>query len=552
MDNSFQFLTAMHSLQQRAYYPSPFFDVARLYMPNNVKEMFKWCRFYFYTHPVVSQVITRLAEYPITDFVIDTSDKEIKEKYLEIFRVIKMRAFLIKFALDYFVYGNCFASIHFPFSRFLGCKLCGQKVNIRDIQYKIYNYTPKGVCKKCCRETEFNIDDVRMGNTTGIRLRTWNPLNIDIEYNEISGERYYYYLPSGRVRRGIMSGSPVYWESTPMWVIEAIKDNKVAQFTDGKIFHFARPSVTDELDEWGKSIILPVLREIFHFYTLRKAQESICIDRIIPLRFLYPETQAGNIEPLYIKADLGEWKERIEEELKKWKADPLYISIMPFPVGMDTIGGEAKALMVFPEMEATSNMIENGLGMPSGFMRGQITYSGGNVVLRMMENSFITDRDQREEFLQWATNEISSYLKTDKLTVKMKDFRMAEEMEKKHLLASLNDSGKLSDDTFLSEFDLSAKKEMEKIMQESADKQEKYLEVNVRLSDSIRGWINQLNEMDEEQRNMIMSRMQQEMPNLYATIAPKIALPASNRTPNEAPRENPVMPPEAGGASANR
>ena len=89
-------------------------------------------------------------------------------------------------------------------------------------------------------------------------------------------------------------------------------------------------------------------------------------------------------------------------------------------------------------------------------------------------------------------------------------------------------------------------------MQESADKQEKYLEVNVRLSDSIRGWINQLNEMDEEQRNMIMSRMQQEMPNMHATIAPKIALPASNRTPNEAPRENPVMPPEAGGASANR
>ena len=112
----------MHSLQQRAFYPSPFFDVARLYMPNNVKEMFKWCRFYFYTHPVVSQVITRLAEYPITDFVVDTSDKTLKEKYLDMFRVMKMRAFLVKFALDYFVYGNCFASIHFPFSRFLVCK----------------------------------------------------------------------------------------------------------------------------------------------------------------------------------------------------------------------------------------------------------------------------------------------------------------------------------------------------------------------------------------------------------------------------------------------
>lgn len=540
LDNSFQFLSAMHSLQQRAYYPSPFFDAARLFMPNNVKEMFKWCRFYFYTHPVVSQVITRLAEYPITDFVVDTFDKSLKEKYLDLFRVIKMRVFLVKFALDSLVYGNCFASIHFPFARFLVCKLCGQKVNIKDTQYKIYNYTPKGVCKKCCRETEFDIDDISLENTDGIRLRTWNPLNIDIEYNEISGQTYYYYLASGRVRRGVMSGSPVYWESTPMWVIQAIKENKVARFADGKIFHFARPSVTDEIDEWGKSIILPVLREIFHFYTLRKAQQSIAIDRIIPLRFLYPETQAGNIEPLYTKMDLGEWKGRIEEEMKKWKADPLYVSIMPFPVGVGTIGGEAKALMVFPEMEATNDMIENGLGMPSGFMRGQVTYSGGNVVLRMMENSFITDRDQREEFLQWTTNEIASYLKTGSPTVKMKEFKMAEDMERKRLLEGLNTTGKVSDDTFLSEFDLSSNKEMKKKMQEDADKQKEYLKVNVKLVDAVRGWINEINEMDEEQRGIVMSRMQQEMPETYSMIATKVMPPAHNRISTEGQGENPV------------
>ena len=345
-----------------------------------------------------------------------------------------------------------------------------------------------------------------------------------------------------------MSGSPVYWESTPMWVIDAIRENKAARFADGKMFHFSRPSVTDEIDEWGKSLVLPVLREIFHFYTLRKAQESIAIDRIIPLRFLYPETQAGNIEPLYNSMDLGEWKGRIEGEMKKWRADPLYISIMPFPVGVGTIGGEAKALMVFPEMEATNTMIENGLGMPSGFMRGQITYSGGNVVLRMLENSFITDRDQREEFLQWATNEISSYLKTDTPTVKMKEFRMAEDTQKKQLLSELNSAGKVSDDTFLSEFDLSAEKEMEKVMRESADRQEKYLEVNVSLRDSIRGWINQINEMDAEHRSMVMERMQQEMPNTYDLVATKVMAPvnpamAGNGTPGEAHAENPVMPP---------
>lgn len=554
MDSSVQFINALHSLQQRAYYPSPFFDVAKQFMPNNIKEMLRWCRFYFYTHHVVYRVITTLAEYPITDIVIEAPDEKLKEKYQEIFKALKLRTYLIKFALDSYTYGNCFASIHFPFLRFLRCKQCGQKVKIENMQYKITNYVPKGICLKCNKETSFEIQDVKSHDVSEMRLRTWNPLNIDIEHNEISGEKYYYLMVPGRVRRGVLCGSPIYWESTPAWVIEAVKQEKYAKFAKGKLYHFARPSVTDEMDEWGKSVILPVLREIFHFYTLRKAQQSIAIDRIIPLRYLYPETQASNMGPLYDKVDLGEWKDRIEEEMRKWKNDPLYVSIMPIPLGSGSIGGDARALMVFQEMEATNNWIENGLGMPTGFMSGNVTYSGGNVVLRMLENSFITDRDQREEFLQWVVDEVATYLGINKVRVRMKEFKMADDMERKRLLEMLNEKGKVSDDTLFSELDMSASDEMEKVMQESADKSKKYLEVQVKMADMVQGFINQLNEMEAEQRNSILSKMQQEMPETYSAIVNKIKPPAVNAVPTateDSGGENPVMPPEAGGASMN-
>lgn len=554
MSNSSQAATALNSLMQRAYYPSPFFDVSRLYMPNNIKEMIKWCRFYFYTHPIVSRVITTLAEYPINDFIIQTKDEKVKKTYLNLLKNLKMRSFLIKFGIDYFVYGNCFASIYFPFTRFLRCKLCGQETNIKNMDYKIRNYTLYGQCKKCQKTTDFDIHDVEIKtDTSKIRLRTWNPHNIEIEHNEISGETYYYLLVPARVRRGIQMGNPIFWESTPMWVINAVKENKYARFKEGKIFHFKRPSLTDENEEWGKSIILPVLREIFHFYTLRKAQESIAIDRIIPLRYLFPETQAGNIEPLYGKIDLSEWKGRIEEEVKKWKADPLYVAIMPIPMGMGTIGGEGKALMVFPEMEATNNMIENGLGMPTGFMQGSITYSGGNVVLRVWENSIITYNDQLEEFIQWVMDEIATYTRCGKAEVRMKDFKMAEDMERKQMFVNLNSSGKLSDDTLFSEFGINAEKEMEKVLQEGANKHKKYLEVNVKAMDVVQGWINQLNEMEEEARNSLMERMQQEMPETYSLVAGKVkpsvvAMAGTDAMAGENPGtevegENPVMPP---------
>lgn len=554
VNDPYQSTAASQGLMQRSYYPSPFFDISRLYMPNNIKEMIKWCRFYFYTHPIVSRVITTLAEYPVNDFIIQTKDEDLKRTYLDLLKNLKMRSFLIKFGIDYFVYGNCFASIYFPFTRFLRCKQCGQEVNIKNMDYKVRSYVPYGQCKKCQATTEFDINDVEMKtDVSRIRLRTWNPHNIEIEHNEISGETYYYLLVPARVRRGLMSGNPIFWESTPMWVINAVRENKYARFKEGKMFHFKRPSLTDENEEWGKSLILPVLREIFHFYTLRKAQESIAIDRIIPIRYFFPETQAGNIEPLYGKIDLGEWKGKIEDEIRKWKADPLYIAVMPIPIGVGTIGGEGKALMVFPEMEATSNMIENGLGMPTGFMQGNITYSGGNVVLRVWENSIITYNDQLEEFMQWVIDEVSTYARWGKVDVRMKDFKMAEDMDRKRLFVDLNNQGKLSDDTLFSEFGINAEKEMEKVLQEGANKQKKYLESNIKVMDVLQGFVNQLNEMEEEARNSVMARMQQEMPETYGLIANKIKNPAmvmggrntaaAESFESEVGGENPVMPP---------
>lgn len=489
-------------------------------MPNNIKDMLKWCRFYHYTHPTVNQVITRLTEYPITDFIVEAKDTQTRDKYLELLRHIKMRAFLIQYGMDYYTYGNSFVSIYFPFTRFLKCS-CKQQVNIKSGSYKIRNFNPYGKCAKCGKDTTFELNDVSIRDMKRVRLVRWNPLNMQMEHNEISGETFHYLAIPGRVRRGIMSGKPIYWESTPQSFIKAIKEQKWLRFNDNKLFHFKRPSLADENMEWGKPLVLPVLREIFHLYTLRKAQEAIAIDRIIPLRYLYPTPQTANIEPAF-HLDLGKWRDKIEAEIKQWRQDPLYVSIMPVPMGTGTIGGDGKALMVYPEMDATSKMIENGLGMASGFMSGQITYSGGNVVLRMMENAMITYRDMLEEFTQWAVDEIGTYLGMPRVKVRMKEFKMADDVAKKQILQSLNQMSKVSDDTFFNELDLDAEHEMEKVLQEAADKHKKAVEVHIDLMSTIQGYVAQIEEMEPPVRNHILTQMSRDMPETYQLIADKI------------------------------
>ena len=57
-------------------YPSPFFDISKFYLPPTVKELFKWCRYYYKTSELIHPVIFKMAEYPVTDLVFEPEDEE--------------------------------------------------------------------------------------------------------------------------------------------------------------------------------------------------------------------------------------------------------------------------------------------------------------------------------------------------------------------------------------------------------------------------------------------------------------------------------------------
>ena len=62
-------------------YPNPFFDLAKNFIPKNIKTLFKYCRTFFYTNAFIRNVITKLTEYPITDILLDSSKEEsVKDK----------------------------------------------------------------------------------------------------------------------------------------------------------------------------------------------------------------------------------------------------------------------------------------------------------------------------------------------------------------------------------------------------------------------------------------------------------------------------------------
>ena len=89
------------------------------------------------------------------------------------------------------------------------------------------------------------------------------------------------------------------------------------------------------------------------------------------------------------------------------------------------------------------------------------------VPVRMLENQFITYRTMHEHFLQhFLIPSIARFMGWREVSVHMKEFKMADDMQLKQLLLSMNQMKKVSDKTLLSEFGKDALDESRLIEQE--------------------------------------------------------------------------------------
>jgi hypothetical protein len=234
------------------------------------------------------------------------------------------------------------------------------------------------------------------------------------------------------------------------------------------VFHFKAPTPSLDHDNagWGYPLILPALKDSFYLQVMKKAQEAVMMEHLIPLDVLFPTSADAQANP-YVMLNLADWKKRIELEIVKWRWDPNYKPILPLPIGHQRIGGDGRALMLTQEIKAWSEHIIAGMGVPQEFVFGGLSWSGSSVSLRMLENQFMTYRDMHEHFLKhFLIPSIARFMGWKEISVHMKSFKMADDIQAKQMLMSLNQLRKVSDKTLLSEFDKDSVDELKMIERE--------------------------------------------------------------------------------------
>jgi hypothetical protein len=448
-------------------YPSPFFDLAQTYLPNSIKALLKWCRYYFLTHGLINTVVYKLAEYPITELVIDERNEKVKRKWEKfLFSDLRLRAFQIEIGLDYYCYGICLVSLHYPFTKYLICKACGHREKAARCNYAWRNLQYVLQCNKCHRVTDAKVLDWYEKNARRIRLFRWNPEYVDIEQGFAGSDPIYTFNLAEQLKADLLVGKRSLLETMPDVFIEALRRNKRIRFTDDNLFVFKRPTISQKDNGWGMPLILPVLKDAYYMQILHKAQEAIAQEHIVPMRVLFPQGGSNTSDP-YTTMDLGNWRARIEQEIAKWKYDNNYIPILPLPMGHQSIGGDGKALALDQELLMKADQLVAGMGVPRELVFGGMQFSGSNVSMRIIENMFLGYRIDQDNFVEnFLIPRVAAFMGWPTTRARMRRFKMADDLQRSAFYFQLNQAQKISDRTLLQEVDFDPAEEFERRTQE--------------------------------------------------------------------------------------
>jgi len=428
--------------RQYMAHASPYFTLSQLYTPKNLQDLFRWCEFLFYKSPHILATLRKFGEYPITTLTYDTENTALKEKYRHLHDdIIHTREVLLKATLDKYLYGNVFVSMYQPFLRFLQCPNCKSLHNIKHTTYK---YHPKKVlftftCQSCGVKgtvDEKGVKDRKLMLPRKINFVTWDPKQMSISHNRVSGESVYYYKIHPEDIKRINAGDRTFIDAMPIGFLKAASEKKSFRFAPGMVFHMKIPGPSGIPASWGYPPILSVL-DLFHYtQILRKANEAIASDHLIPGRVIYPAQNSGNGDPLQM-INLNKWRQEMNEFLTRKRIDPLQVHFSPVPVGVTQLGGQGRALLTLGEIQEADKSIVTALGIPLEFLYGGLTQSGMEATLRLIENQLETHINDLRDMLQWMTGMCARFLGWEKIKVDMVKFKLVDDRTRQQALIQL-------------------------------------------------------------------------------------------------------------------
>lgn len=422
---------------------SPLYDFLTAFAPRKLKDLFRLCEYLYFNSSQIYAALQKFCTYPVTDILYETQNESLKDYYQELHnKVLKTKRVLIRAAVDKFVYGNAFFSMYTPFVRYLKCGECGSLTNITQTNYKFklktLNFSYR--CASCGKHVsvgEDHVVDRKITRKDKLSVIRWDPKLMDIDYNPMTGHSEYYYTIPKEIKEKCAKGSKHLIDTMPIEFLKAIQADKIFKFADGQIFHIRMDAPAGIEAQWGFPPLASTIKLFFYAAVLRKANEAIALDYVVPLRIISPRQATGNADPM-LTMNLARWSTEMKNSVKRWRRDPLHIMWSAVPTEVTHLGGQARALMTLGEVQAAEDNIIAAMGLPKEFIYGGFSAMGSGIQLRVLENQLVHQTGDLNDLLQWVTDNAAKKLGRGSVDVKLAPFRFIDDVQQKAMLLQLN------------------------------------------------------------------------------------------------------------------
>jgi hypothetical protein len=427
-------------------FPDPFLDVATQNMPQTMQSALYWSEYIWGVFGTYRMAMERIVSYFLTDIDIngDVSDEEKDKWELYLGKTVNMMDFLQNMMRDRMCYGNAFGSVVVPFRRFLLCPKTGDMYPLSVVynsqQFK-FTWNAKfefiATCPKTGWRGPWEIVDKPESDEEKLKLKRWSPHEIELLHDPYTDDVAYLWRIPDDYKRQIKQGNLYHLERVSQQVILAIKNDQLFRFNEDAIFHMKEPTLAGIKNRgWGLPRSLVNFRQIYYVQVLRRYNEAIALDYVVPFRLITPAARGGGSagglpsqDPMMFH-NMGDFKAQVKGMINKRRKDPASWQILPFPVNYDMLGGDANKLAPRELMDQGVDTLLNETGTPVELYKGTLSTQAAPTALRLFESTWRSLVQETNALLQWSVNSVSELMNWEKIETSLTPVTIADDMQK--------------------------------------------------------------------------------------------------------------------------
>ena len=467
-------------------FADPWNDIATTQMPTTMKSALWWSEYIWTVMGTYRMAMERIVSYFITDIELggEASDEE-KVKYKDFLnKQVNALPFIGLMMRDRLCYGNAFASVVVPFRRFLRCPKTGDLYPLKVVYNNFrFEFNDKfefvATCPKTGWRGAWHIVDKPREEAEHLILKRWSPHEMELLHDPYTDEVAYLWRIPEYYKRMIKKGNLYHLERASQQVLAAIKNDLLFKFNKDSIFHMKEPTLAGIRNMgWGLPRTLINYRQLWYVQVLRRYNEAIALDYVIPFRLITPAGGSGSSvggvmtqDPMSVY-NAGDFRSQVKNMINKRRRDPASWQTLPFPVNYQMLGGDAKQLAPTELITQGFETLLNETGTPVEFYQGSLSVQAAPIALRLFESTHRQLVSDANNFLQWLTDSISRIMSWELVDASLKRVTIADDMQKQMSALQLMMGQQLSGTSGLAAIGYDWETEQKRIADEARKQQE--------------------------------------------------------------------------------